>query len=360
MTQRRKLLFYTHGLVSGGAERVFARLASGFRGRGDEVIFAVDFEAEEDLGLLSQGVEQVVLPPGHAQATMALAGLLKRSRPDASLSALSVSNLKHAAAAALAGRRTRAVMTYHGFYESEPEPLSNLGYRLTPLLTRGVGRTVTVSEALRQSLVRRFRAPAGRVVTIYNPAAPEPLPPEPSAASLAARAPIVLSMGRLVPDKDFVTLLRAFARVKDHSARLRILGEGPERERLQAEIRALGLESRIDLPGYIRDTASELAQAKCCVISSRRESFGLSCVEALAHGLPVATTDCGGPVEILGPLRADEPIPIGDASALATAIEAALADSGDPTPRRRRAEQFSLDAALEAYDRMIDDVIRRA
>jgi len=360
MAQRRKLLFYTHALVSGGAERVFARLASGFRARGDEVTFAVDVDAKQDLGLLSRDVELVVLPKGHRAAVLGLARLLRERRPDASLSALSVSNLKHALAATLAGRRARAILGYHGFYESEPERLSNIGYRLTPLLTRGAGATVAVSNALRDDVVARFHAPADRVVTLYNPAAPEPFPAELSSAALARRAPVVLAMGRLVPDKDFLTLLRAFARLQDDAARLVILGEGPERERLVGEAQALGVAARVDMPGYRLDTARELLRAKCCVVSSRRESFGLSCIEALAHGLPVVATDCGGPAEILGSLCAGAPAPVGDAPALARALDAALANPGDPAPRQSRAREFSLDAALDAYNRVIQDVAKRA
>lgn len=360
MAQRRKLLFYTHALVSGGAERVFARLASGFRARGDDVVFAVDFDAERDLGLLSSDVELVVLPSGHRAAVLALARLLRERRPDASLSALSVSNLKHTLAATLAGRRARAILSYHGFYESEPERLSNIGYRLTPLLTRGVGATVAVSNALRDDIVARFHAPAERIVTLYNPAAPEPFPPMLSREELARRAPAVLAMGRLVTDKDFLTLLRGFARLQNDAARLVILGEGPERERLVAEAQTLGVAARVDMPGYRIDTVSELLRAKCCVVSSRRESFGLSCVEALAHGLPVVATDCGGPTEILGPLCAGAPVPVGDAAALARALDAALANPGDPAPRQSRAREFSLGAALGAYDRLIQDVAKRA
>jgi len=356
MTQRRKLVFYTHALAGGGAERVFARLASGFCARGDQVTFVVDFEAEENRGLLSRDVDLVVLPRGHARAVAALAELLRREQPDASLSAISVSNLKHAAAAALAGRLGRAVISYHGFYESEPARLSNIGYRLTPLLSRGAGATVAVSNALRDDLLERFKAPESRVLTIYNPAAPDPFPADATAEALSARPPVVLAMGRLVPDKDFVTLIRAFARIETPDARLIILGEGPERARLEGEARDLGVAARVAMPGFTSDIGRELARAKCLVVSSQRETFGLSCVEGLAYGLPVIVTDCGGPAEILGPAADGPPVPVGDADALARRIESALAYPGDPAPRQSRARAFSLDAALDAYDAVIREV----
>ena len=355
MTERRKLLFYTHGLTSGGAERVVARLATGFAARGDRVILAVDFEAHETSHLLSDDVDLLILPRGHAQGTLALAHLLRRERPAASISAISVSNLKHTVAAVLAGRVDRAILSYHGFHLSENEGLSNIGYRMTPILSRLAGAIVAVSERLRNDLIANFAAPRDRVATIHNPAAPEPFPEDLSREALAARPPIVLSMGRLAPDKDYKTLLRAFARLPT-DARLVILGEGPERDALRAEASALGVAERVSMPGFTRTVAAELDRARCFALSSRRETFSLACVEALAHGLPVAATDCGGPSEILTSNALGVLVPVGDVDALAHAIEASLAQPGDPVRRQARARDFSLDAALDAYDAIIRGV----
>jgi glycosyltransferase involved in cell wall biosynthesis len=358
--RRRELLFYTHALVGGGAERVWARLASGFAARGDRVVFAVDSEARESLLLLSKEVELEVLPRGHAGATLGLARLIAAQRPSASLSAISVSNLKHAVAANMARRGDRAILSYHGFFDSEPERLSRLGYRLTPLLARATAATVAVSNGLRQNLLVAFRAPAANTVTIYNPASPEPFPASLDAAALAAREPLVVAIGRLVPDKDFVTLLRAFARLANPEARLIILGEGPERARLEGEVRARGLESRVTMPGFVSDPGEVLADASCFVISSRLESFSLVCVEALAHGLPVVTTDCAGPTEIINAPELGIVTPVGDVEEMARAIEARLADPGEPAPRQARARDFTLLRALDRYDQLIESVITHA
>jgi len=354
----RKLVFYTHALVGGGAERVWARLASGFAARGDDVIFVVDFEERESLAFLSSAVSLQVLPRGHFRSTLALARLIRKHKPDASLSAISVSNLKHAIAAQLAGRGNHAVLSYHGYFDSEPEFLSRLGYRLTPLLARLTHATIAVSNGLREDLIEAFHAPAARMTTIFNPAAPEPFPATLGAGALAARPPMVLAIGRLVPDKDFVTLLRAFARVKHPRARLTILGEGRERAKLQAEAAALGIADRVDMPGFIGDAAHALASARCFVLTSLRESFSLVCVEALAFGLPVIATDCGGPREILNHPALGRLAPVGAVEELAMSLDACLVDPGDPAPRQDRARAFTLERALDRYDALIGSVVR--
>ena len=317
--KRRKLLFYTHALVGGGAERVWARLASGFAARGDEILFVVDFEARENLTFLSKSVSLRVLPKGHAAATLALARMLRAEKADASLSAISVSNLKHAIAATLAGRRDRAIISYHGFYESEPERLSNISYRLTRPLSGVVAGTVAVSESLRRDLLARFAVAPERVTTIFNPAAPDPFPESVSDAALSSRENIVVAVGRLVPDKDYPVLLQAFARLHAKDARLVILGEGALRNALEAQTRELGLEARVSMPGFVADIGAQMDGARCFALSSQRESFGLACVEALAHGLPCVVTDCGGPPEIVDQPDIGAVVPVGDVDALARA-----------------------------------------
>ncbi len=353
-------MFYTHALVGGGAERVWARLAAGFARRGDEVDFVVDFEAKENLRFLGDAARLVVLPRGHAAATLALAGHLRRRKPHASLSAISVSNLKHTAAATLASRRDRAIISYHGFYENERERLSNIGYRLTRLLSTGTARTIAVSDSLRSDLIARFGVAPERVARIFNPAAPDPFPPDRSAAEIAARAPVVVAIGRLAPDKNFVGLLHAFARVKTPGARLRILGEGPMRDALMTLRSELGLENKVELPGFSYDVSADLVRARCFVLSSFKETFGLACVEALACGLPCIVTACGGPQEIINSPDLGAVVPVDDAEALASAIDAALQSAGNPAPRQMRARDFVLDVAVDRYDEMISYVTSHA
>src|SRR5262249_20190636 len=100
---KRRLLFYTHGLVGGGGERVWALTASGLQRRGHDVSFAVDFVAKENEHLLVPEVRRHVLGRGHGAAVSALARVLRQERPDVAFAAIGASNLKLIAAKALAG-----------------------------------------------------------------------------------------------------------------------------------------------------------------------------------------------------------------------------------------------------------------
>ena len=351
---RRKLLVYTHAMTGGGAERVTALLASGFARAGWDVILAVDFKSGDNLAFLDPAVRMVLLGDGHRDQTLALARLLRAEAPDISLSALCISNLKHVAAALLAGRLSRAVLSYHGFFSSEPQPLSRLSYLLTPVLTRMAAATVCVSDSLRDYLAGRWRASAARTRRIYNPVVVR----EPEAA-LPRKEPVVLAIGRLVAQKNYTGLVRAFALLERRDAVLVIAGVGPERQAIEAEMARLGLAERVSLPGYLSEPWRLYGEASCFAVPSVLESFSLVVVEAMANGLPVVSTRCGGPVEILDGGRLGHLVPYDDAPAMARAIDAALRNSGDPGPRIARAAEFGLDAALAAYSGLFEEVLAR-
>jgi glycosyltransferase involved in cell wall biosynthesis len=346
----RSILFYTYALAGGGAELVLVTLASGLARRGHQVTLATDYALPDLDALVDPAVRRLDLGRNHAASTRRLAQLLQRERPDVSISALGISNLKHALAATLAGRGRRAVLSFHGYVDNEPGRLSWLGNMLAPLLARMTTRSVFVSDDVKRAFVARG-VPAARAVRIYNPVS---LPPE--AATPTARSEMVLGVGRLVPLKGFATLLEAFSLCAKPSQRLVILGEGPERAGLLAQAAALGIADRLSLPGWVADPSPYYAQAGCFVCASRHESFGNVLVEALAHGVPVVATDCGGPREILQDGCFGALVPVGDAAAMAAAMAAALAAPGDTAARRARAAVFSPEAALDAYEALIEAV----
>lgn len=354
--RKKTLLFYIHALYAGGAERVWAQLASSFAARGHKVIFAVNSPSNELAHLLSDKVEQITLGDNHLIATLALRKLIATTKPDCALAACSPNNFKLAIASLLAGRPRRTILSYHGYIENEVGRMGKWPYKAIALLSRLTGRTVAVSNALRDNLVNELGSSAKRTRTIYNPVTTS-APAKLSKSALANRPPNILAAGRLTAQKKFDTLIRAFATLPDKQTKLTILGEGPARPQLEKLIADLGLKSRITLPGFIADPAPYFKKSCCFAMPSDRESFSLVILEAFSFGLPVVASNNGGPVELVTEKNLGELVAVGDVSALAAALERQLANPGDPVPRLKHYARFSLDAATDHYDQLIEEII---
>ena len=350
-------LFYTHSLSGGGAERVFAMLASGFARSGCRVIFAVDFEDDANRDLLDAEIECVVLGRNHALSTIRLAGLIAREKPDATFSALAASNLKHAIAANLALRARHAVTSWHGYAVSEPQRLSRMGFRFARLIAMTTARTLCVSDGLMAYMVNSCGVPPAHAKRIYNPVLASPSPAR-SAAELAARAPHIVACGRLVSYKNFGLLLRAFSLLSNRDAHLTILGEGPARADLERQAAELGLGDRVAFPGFAATPWDAFSHARVFALPSTSESFGLVVAEALSSGLPVVASDCDGPREILRDGALGTLIAGDDAPAFAAALQAALDAPGDPAPRIARANEFSVEVGVANWLHVAQRVAR--
>lgn len=163
--------------------------------------------------------------------------------------------------------------------------------------------------------------------------------------------PIVMGLGELGSRKDFVTLIRGFARMRsEFPCRLMILGRGRDRERLLATAHELGVSDAIELPGFVDAPYAWLAQASLFAFTSLWEGLGFALIEALAVGVPSVSTDCpSGPREILGNGRYGPLVPVGDHEALATAM---LATLRNPLPRatlQEAARPYEIEHATTCY-----------
>lgn len=355
MAKPMKLVFYIHALAGGGAERVWSVLASRLASRGHEIILAVDYDAAANRAFVSPGVRVVTLGGGHATTVNRLRHLLRAERPDIAVSALAAANLKLALAASLAGCLSRTVLSFHGYAETEPQLLSQIGYWTAAFFTRVTARTVAVSDGLASYMRDTWGVSAKRLVRIYNPVEVAPGGAT-TAAELEARPPVVLAAGRLVSYKNFPMLLRAFAALAMPDARLVLLGDGPDREALEAEALRLGISDRVEMPGYVAEPWLHFGRARCFVMPSASEPFGLVLVEAMAQGLDVIATDCQGPREILAHGRYGALVPCGDEQALGRAMGAALTAPSAPAPRINRARAFDPEIAVDGYEALFRDI----
>jgi glycosyltransferase involved in cell wall biosynthesis len=162
--------------------------------------------------------------------------------------------------------------------------------------------------------------------------------------------PVVLGVGRLNPQKDFGTLIRAFAKVvRTREARLLILGEGAQRDELEALVKELNLQQQISLPGFANDVYAYMSRASLFVLSSKWEGLPGVLIEAMCCGAPVVSTDCpSGPREILQDGKYGDLVPMDDADALADAIATNL-DAGSTGPPRESWRRFEPETVVDQY-----------
>lgn len=303
----------------------------------------------------------------HRPPIAALLRHLQTAQPKALLSFLNYPNAVVLLTTRLHRGRTRFVVSVRNhmsvaaannesrWVRSVPDLMRSLFYRADAVIVPSEGVAADVSAIT--GLLRE------RIAVIYNPVF------RPELVELAEQpvnhpwlqgdgCPVVMGSGKFKMQKDFPTLLRAFAMVRaERPARLIVLGEGEDEANLRALAHDLGIAGDVDFPGHVRNPFAYYRRASVFVLSSQWEGLPNALIEAMACGCPVVSTDCpSGPEEILqggahGPL-----VPVGSAEAMAAAILDTLAN---PPARRQlveRARQFSLDVAVPQFEAVLTGV----
>jgi len=303
------------------------------------------------------------IAPEPLRILASLVRYLRSERPAALISATTYMNLVAIWARELAAVATRIVVSEHDHLSQHMRTGRDRGawrWRYAPaLLARLYPRAdaiVAVSDGVADDLAERTGIDRARIRTIYNPIVTPDLvakaaidPQEPWLAP--GMPPVILTAGRLVAKKDFATLLRAFARLRQTTeARLIILGDGPERRRLERLAQKLGVVSDLKFLGWVENPYAYMARAAVFASASIREGMPGVLIEAFACGCPVVATDCpSGPAEILDHGRYGRLVAPGDEYALAVALRESLATRPDPERLRRRAQIFAVRNATDAY-----------
>ncbi|MDR3424549.1 MAG: glycosyltransferase [Alphaproteobacteria bacterium] len=356
-----KIAIYLPDLSGGGAERLQVNLAQIFLNRGVAVEFVLD-RAEGPLldavppkaTVISLGCKRVL------QSLPKLARYLREQKPDILLSNLGHNNIIALWARRLARSGTKIVVAQHNMLSGE-SLREGYKYRYLPLFYRlflpWADGIVAVSQGIGEDVAMMTGLPMSRITVIYNGVvtadfeAKANLPVAHPWFGDASRLPVFVAVGRLVWQKDFPTLLRAFAKVVAHkSARLVILGEGPLRAELTSLAAELGISDSLDLAGFKPNPLPFMRQASVVVLSSRFEGFAMVLAEALACGAKIVSTDCQhGPSEILEKGNYGILTPVEDSDALAAAMLAALDAPADKEKLTKRGQKFSLETCGQQY-----------
>jgi len=380
VTPKRRVLFLFNAFSTDAPSALTSALAIGAKGAGYEVVCAAWSRGGPlECKLNAAGIRAVVLGGGMIRAAARLAHLIRDFQPHIIHSILVRPNLGMALAR-LIGTRTDAVWVAadHGIHEwSEKSPfVGHLTHAILPVILSNADAVVTVSENNRRALagvgisanklqviqngvnLRRFypRSRAGRQEFIRD------------VFKIGIQPEIFLigSAGNLRHLKGYDIFVRAAQIVVQTEPRARfvIWGDGPERNRLQAQVGKSGLEDTIHLCGHETELEHLLPLLDLYVQPSRTESFGLAAAEAMACGIAVVASDTGGLQHLIEHEQSGLKFRPGDAACLADNIlllikrnrkRKLLAEAGRLRVMERFSQQGMISAQLSLYDLLLKE-----
>lgn len=332
-----KISIFIPSLYGGGAERAMLKLAGGIASRGFKVDLVLARAKGPYLAEVPTSVNLIDLKARRLMTSLpALIRYIRCEQPVAMLSALQA-NIIALVAKKLARVPTRLIVSERNMLSQKARHSGwDLRTRFTPFLARCIypqaDGIVAVTKGVADDLTQITGIPRERICVIYNPIV-TPEFQEKTQTPLdhpwfkTGEPPVILAVGRLTKQKDYPTLIRAFAQVrKNRVVRLLILGEGEERPILEALVKELGVEEDVNMPGFVVNPYHFMVRAAVFVLSSRWEGLPGVLIEALYCGAPLVATDCPtGPREILSDGKYGLLVPVGDSIALYQAIEKTLA-----------------------------------
>jgi glycosyltransferase involved in cell wall biosynthesis len=366
MASPLKVLLFRPTLGQGGADRVTATLLRHLDRRRFRLHLALvratgEFLAEvpDDVTVHSLGVDDLW------RSVPALSRLIRRERPDVLFSTSSAANLAAVLAHDLTGRRGRCVLSErNALLRGHATWRRGVELALKVALYRRADCVTAVSAGVADELERVVRLPRKRMVVVYNPVVSreiEALASEPvDHPWFRDVVPVVLGVGRLVPQKDFQLLVRAFADVRrQRPVRLFVLGDGPLRAKLRDQAESLGVGNDVEFGGFDKNPFKYMARCAIYVQTSRAEGLPGSLIQAMACGAPSIATDCKhGPAEVIHRPGTDGfLVPVGDANAVADRMRWLLQNPGlrgaIAKQARVSAGRFSFSSSLELYSAAI-------
>ncbi len=288
--------------AGGGAERMLLAVAQELADRG----YRVDLISATAKGpYLSEVRTPLKLIDFKARGVLAalpsLVKYLKREAPAVLFTGLGRCNLTAIWAQRFAEAPTRICISERNTLSMAKSNTKSLRGRVIPLFAKHwypkADKILAVSNGVAKDLCATLRIASDRINVIYNPVVSKNIVDK-SYETVThpwltkQGPPIILGVGRLATQKDFPTLIRAFALIRaKQPARLMILGEGTERPRLEKMVYEMGLENDVALPGFVDNRFAYMRQADVFVLSSRWEGFGNAIAEAMACGCPAVCSD---------------------------------------------------------------------
>ena len=371
---KKKVIFFIPTLEAGGAEKNVVNLLSGINRAKYEVALLVCKRRGQFLKDIPQSVP--IFELGSLNSVVVffkVIAFFRRQKPDLFISNLSRFNAINLLAVLVSGSASRIIVVEHTQVSLLPVTAKSFFHRiaayfifpgLARFLYKTAGCVIAVSGGVAQDLEMMLGSDI-KVQVVYNPVVSENIL-EAAKEHVThiwfdkKKIPVALSLGRLVKAKNHALLLEAIALVlKRNKVNLVVLGQGQEQEDLKQLALKLGIQDNVDFVGFEDNPFKYMAHADVFVNSSMREGFGNSIVEAMALGLPVISTDCSGPAEIIKDVGIL--VPSADAGALADAITKVLDDESFRKVMAKkglyRASDFLVQTSVKNYEKLFDRLL---
>lgn len=292
-----KIAFFTPTLSIGGYEKVVLEFSNRIATEGQHTVYIICCDDKGELKkLVDSRVKVVGLSCKTRNLLYNILPLMKSERFDIIYTGFRIYNAIFVLAKMLLGmKQTKICISQHGYEDNSPF----LG-KIYSLILNQADLFVAVTESLRIYEIDQLRLSC-RSTVVGNPVIKdEDISPE-RTKSFSKDKPVVVCCGRLSKDKNFalaIDIVNCLIRL-GLNVHLMILGEGPERRNLEDYVEQLELKDRIHFEGYVVDTIHYMRAGDIYLHTCDREGFGNTVVEAMFAGLPVVTTDCGGPVDLI-------------------------------------------------------------
>lgn len=363
-----KIIFYQAGLGTGGATRSNLKIANGLAKCGFDVELVHGYAGEDAKSLIPNNISSINL--GNSSAIKGLFPLIryiKKNKPKIIISAALQNNIVVSVARVLSGVKFKLVLTDRVAPTLEIKNRKNFIYKILPYLMRyfypKADKIIAVSKGNAEDVLTIVPKASNLMQVIYNPAVTEEKLDkgnmEETHIWFDQKVPLIVGLGRLTRQKDFVTLIRAFAKVQEKiDSRLLIIGEGEEREALERLIKELNLLDKIELTGFKPNPYPYLKRADLFVLSSAWEGLPNVLLEAMAFGTSVVSTDCkSGPDEILEGGTVAPLVPVADVEAMAAEMINVLNNPQDSKKLKNRANMFNEEQSIKQYKELIKKVL---
>ncbi|MGB2783620.1 MAG: glycosyltransferase [Atribacterota bacterium] len=374
---RTKVAFFLPSLEGGGAERSIVNLFKNLNKRNYKISLILGERKGDFIEEVPKEVLIVDLKTSNSfKIFFKIIRYFRKEKPDIFISTFPRFNIINIIAKIFSKVKTKIIITERTTFSLLSTTAETFSHRLIarfllPSLIRFIypkaDVIVCISKGIAHDISKIIRYADNKIRVIYNPVTDERI------YKLAKESvkytwfsnleiPVILSVGRLIKAKDYPNLLQSFSLVlQKQPAHLVILGEGTEKEKLKRVAQKLGIFKNVAFLGFQKNPYKYMARCSVFVLSSYREGFGDVLVEAMACGVPVVSTNCPGPKDIIESGKNGILVPIDNKKALAEAILKVL---NNPylsyklsKEGKKRASFFSIKKSAKEYEKLFQELL---